>query len=309
MTVPKVRALPFKDRIFTPTFAQSDICSAVIVALRLDGGRGWQLAIGAKRGSGAIVDFLVGKPARGLQKPAVTELMVMTQDDIVAVNPVMVIRRWRKVGVLVILFNRQPPWIADRYGVAVESERPELRRIGPISDIGVSLKKIGLTVVALAVGMNVTKVCPELDRALDTFKNVESRIGAITAADLLGVTGQRKVGIRPFAHIVNCWGRLRAVEKTVAATDYLNLADTLRQRRVIEGWKADPVCREWDSILQDRYEFRLLGITETAIAEIELPRCLLLADQKPRSFTENFLLIVVNNGRLLVKLDDMSSFL
>ena len=112
MTVPKVSALPPQDRVFAPALAQSDIRRRRYSRSLTGWWSCWQLAIGAKRGCGAIVDFLVGEPARGLQKPAVTELMIMIQHDIVAINPIMIIRGWRKVGVLVILLNRQPPRVA-----------------------------------------------------------------------------------------------------------------------------------------------------------------------------------------------------
>jgi hypothetical protein len=85
-----------------------------------------------------------------------------------------------------------------------------------------------------------------------------------------------------FRDIVDCRGRLRSVEKAGTAANDLNLADALRERRVIQCRKPDPVSHDGNPILQYQDKFRFLWVPETAITDVKLAGRLLLSDEETR---------------------------
>src|SRR5664279_4102855 len=102
---------------------------------------------------------------------------------------------------------------------------------------------------------------------------------------------------------VDRWCRFRTVKQAAAATDHFNFADALGQRQKVKGGKSDPIAGQRNTIHQYGDEFRFLRITETAITEIELSWCVLFSDEQPGRFNEEFLLVVVHDHGLVIKLD------
>ena len=107
-----------------------------------------------------------------------------------------------------------------------------------------------------------------------------------------------------FRHKIYYRCRLRPIKQTVTAADELNLAYALRQRKIVKSRKTNPITHERQAVPKHQSKLGFLWITQPPIAEIELPRRVLLRNQETRCLGEEFLLIVVLHRRLLVELDD-----
>src|SRR3954453_18142886 len=111
----------------------------------------------------------------------------------------------------------------------------------------------------------------------------------------------RTAGSRSARDVIDRWGRLGSVEQARATTDYLDLADGLRQRKIIERRKPDPIGHERNAVLQNQGVFGLLWIAEASVTNVEFARRLLLGDQHTRRIVEGGLEVVVDNRRLLIE--------
>ena len=77
----------------------------------------------------------------------------------------------------------------------------------------------------------------------------------------------------------------------------MHFGNLLRQRQRIDRRIADPVRHQRDAIEQHRYELGFLRIADAAVAQVGLPRRLLLGDEQTRRLREQRTQVVVDHGR------------
>jgi len=111
-----------------------------------------------------------------------------------------------------------------------------------------------------------------------------------------------------FGYKVHYWRWFGTVKQTVAAADELDLAYALGQRQIIKSRETNPITHERQAVPQHKGKFGFLWIAQAPIAEIELARCVLLRNQKPRRLGKKFLQVVIFHRRLLIELDDCRLF-
>ena len=82
----------------------------------------------------------------------------------------------------------------------------------------------------------------------------------------------------------------------------------LRQRQIIESRETNPITHEWQAVPKHQGELGFLRITQASIAEIELPRRMLVRNQETRRLEKSVLQVIIFQRRLLVQLDDRRFF-
>ena len=99
----------------------------------------------------ARVDLLMGEPSFGLQKPAVSEVALVSENGRVPINPVMIVWSERKVLVIYKLLISDPSWITAGKATGVEIECQQLVLVRPLAQVEIGLPQIVPAVIPLPV--------------------------------------------------------------------------------------------------------------------------------------------------------------
>jgi len=93
----------------------------------------------------------MGEPSFRLQEPPVSKVTFVTENCRVPINPIVIVRGWRKVLVIHKLLVRHPSWIAAVKPAGVEIECQQLMLVRPPADVEIGLPQIVRAVITLPI--------------------------------------------------------------------------------------------------------------------------------------------------------------
>ena len=134
-----------------------------------------------------VLDLLMGKPPFGLQKPACSKVMFVSQNSRIPVNQVIVEWSERKIWVVDPLLVRDASRVTAIKTTGVEVERQQLVFVRPPAEVEISLPYIILAVVALPIRAHIPSVQTKFQRTDRLLNHIVSGIISVTATDLFRI--------------------------------------------------------------------------------------------------------------------------
>ena len=222
----------FEHGAFAPVIAQADIDAAFIKQIRLQvvgkGGAPRKLSLRLS------MSWWVYQPLAWRSQPS-AKCPFIAQDDGVTIHPGVIEGRRGEIGLLVELLDGETARIAPVKLAAMKIEPDEVVFVNVINESEVGLPLGILAVVALAVGTSVKAIEPEVECPGRSRNHVVSLVKTVRTTDLFGGEAERPTNDGAPGNKIDRGRRLRPVEQAAAATNFLDLAHSLRHRQVVKG--------------------------------------------------------------------------